>query len=77
MGKVQELVQTGQLELLESLLKEMPDGVLDLVQIPGIGPATAFSAALELGIGSFKDLANSIESGLFQSLPRLLSTREP
>ena len=70
-GKVQELVQTGQLELLESLLKEMPDGVLDLVQIPGIGPATAFSAARELGIGSFKDLANSIESGLFQSLPRI------
>ena len=70
-GKVQELVQTGQLELLESLLEEMPDGVLDLVQIPGIGPATAFSAARELGIGSFKDLANSIESGLFQSLPRI------
>ena len=70
-GKVQELVQTGQLELLESLLKEMPEGVLDLVQIPGIGPATAFSAAQDLGIGSFKDLANSIESGLFQSLPRI------
>ncbi|GIT59754.1 MAG: hypothetical protein Ct9H300mP19_17020 [Dehalococcoidia bacterium] len=29
-GKVQELVQTGQLELLESLLKEMPEGVLTL-----------------------------------------------
>ena len=70
-GKVQELVQTGQLELLESLLNETPEGVLDLVQIPGIGPATAFSAVRDLGIRSFQDLANSIESGLFQSLPRI------
>ena len=70
-AKVQELVHTGQLKLLESLLGEMPDGVLELVQIPGIGPATAFSAAQDLGIGSFNDLADSIESGVFQSLPRI------
>lgn len=70
-AKVQELVQTGQLRLLESLLDEMPDGVLELVQIPGIGPATAFNAAQDLGIGSFNDLADSIESGVFQSLPRI------
>ncbi len=69
--KTQELVRTGRLGLLERLLEELPDGVLELVQIPGIGPKTAVAAATELGISTFEQLAASIESGEFQSLPRI------
>jgi DNA polymerase (family 10) len=70
-GKTQELVRTGRLGLLEGLLEELPDGVLELVQIPGIGPKTAVTAANNLGIASYEQLAASIESGEFQSLPRI------
>jgi len=67
----QELVRTGRLSLLEGLLDELPDGVLELVQIPGIGPKIAVTAATDLGIGNYEQLAASIESGEFQSLPRI------
>jgi DNA polymerase (family 10) len=70
-AKAQELVQTGKLGLFEELLDELPDGVLELVQIPGIGPKTAVTAANVLGISTFQQLAYSIESGEFQSLPRI------
>ena len=69
--KTQELVRTGRLGLLERLLEELPDGVLELVQIPGIGPKIAVTAAQQLGISTFEHLAASIESGEFQSLPRI------
>jgi DNA polymerase (family 10) len=69
--KTQELVRTGRLGLYEELLDELPDGVLELVQIPGIGPKIAVTAANDLGIKNFDQLAASIESGEFQSLPRI------
>jgi DNA polymerase (family 10) len=69
--KTQELVQTGRLGLLDGLLEELPDGILELVQIPGIGPKTAVTAATELGISNFEQLEASIESGEFQNLPRI------
>ena len=69
--KTQELVRTGRLGLLERLQEEVPDGVLLLVQIPGIGPKTAMNAAKDLGISSFEQLAASIDSGVFQTLPRI------
>lgn len=69
--KTQELVRTGRLGLLDRLLEELPDGILELVQIPGIGPKTAVTAAIELGISNFEQLEASIESGEFQNLPRI------
>jgi DNA polymerase (family 10) len=69
--KTQELIRTGRLGLLEGLLEELPDGVLQLVQIPGIGPKIAVTAARDLGISTFEQLAASIESGEFQQLPRI------
>ena len=69
--KTQELVRTGRLGLLDRLLEELPDGILELVQIPGIGPKTAVTAATELGISNFEQLEASIESGEFQNLPRI------
>ncbi|MBT4125283.1 MAG: DNA polymerase/3'-5' exonuclease PolX [Chloroflexi bacterium] len=68
---VQELTRTGRLGLFEELSEELPDGVLELVQIPGIGPKIAVTAANDLGISTYEQLAASIESGDFQSLPRI------
>jgi DNA polymerase (family 10) len=70
-SKVQELVRTGRLEFFEKLKAEMPAGVLELTQVPGIGPKTAMRAAEDLGIHSREQLAASIESGQFEQLPRM------
>jgi len=69
--KTQELARTGRLSLLEGLLEELPNGILELVQIPGIGPKTAVTAATKLGISNYVQLEASIESGEFQNLPRI------
>ena len=61
---VQELTRTGRLGLFEELSEELPDGVLELVQIPGIGPKIAVTAANDLGISTYEQLAASIEHGL-------------
>ena len=70
-SKVQELVRTGRLEFFEKLKAEMPAGILELTQVPGIGPKTAMRAAEGLGIHSREQLAASIESGQFEQLPRM------
>ncbi|MDA1297892.1 MAG: DNA polymerase/3'-5' exonuclease PolX [Chloroflexi bacterium] len=70
-AKVQELASTGRLEFFEKLKAEMPPGILEITQVPGIGPKTAMRAAQELGIDSREALASSIESGEFEKLPRM------
>ncbi len=70
-SKVQELVETGELRFFEKLKDEMPDGILEITQVPGVGPKTAMRAAQDLGIDSREALEASIESGEFESLPRI------
>ena len=40
-GKILELLDRGTFEAWERIIKETPEGVLDLLDIPGIGPKTA------------------------------------
>ncbi len=40
-GKVDEILGTGRLEFYERLKSEIPDGVVSLLGIPGVGPKTA------------------------------------
>ena len=37
-GKIREMVSTGRLEYLENLKGEFPDGILALMDVPGVGP---------------------------------------
>lgn len=70
-SKVKELAETGKLDYFEKLKAEMPAGILEITQVPGIGPKTAMNAAMQLGIDSREALEASIESGEFESLPRM------
>jgi len=36
--KIKEIVETGKLDYFEKLKKEMPEGLLALLDIPGLGP---------------------------------------
>ncbi|MDH4209448.1 MAG: helix-hairpin-helix domain-containing protein, partial [Anaerolineae bacterium] len=55
-GKVDEMLRTGQLEYLERLRSEIPDGVLSLLGIPGVGPRTASLLYHELGLVTVPDV---------------------
>ncbi len=69
--KTIELVTTGKLEYYERLKAEFPEGITNLLAIPGIGPKTANKLSTELGITSVDALEQAIHDGQVASLFRL------
>lgn len=69
--KITELVTTGKMSYLERLETEFPDGVLDLIQIPGLGPKTVVRLWEELDVTSVDALEAAVEDGRVASLPRM------
>ena len=67
-GKVQEIVQTGQLRDLTELLALTPEGVLQMFGVKGIGPKKIRKLWLELGIDNLKDLRSACETGQIAAL---------
>jgi len=55
-AKVDEMLHTGRLEFYERLQSEIPDGVLSLLGIPGVGPRTVSLLYNELGLVSIPDV---------------------
>ncbi len=56
------LVQTGALPQLETLLEEIPESVLTLLRIPGLGPKKAALLYNELGIVTLEQLKEACEA---------------
>jgi len=69
--KTTELVTTGKLEYYEKLKAEFPEGITNLLAIPGIGPKTANKLSTELGITSADALEQAIHDGQVANLFRL------
>jgi DNA polymerase (family 10) len=69
--KIQELVTTGQVAAYDRLRAELPQGVLDLMSIPGIGPKTALLIARETGASTLEELEDVILQGRLASVPRM------
>ncbi len=69
--KIIELVNTGRLQALEKLQAEFPQGVMELIEIPGVGPKTAGMLVKELGVKTVDELEAAIRDGRVASLPRM------
>jgi DNA polymerase (family 10) len=69
--KLQEFLQTGRLAAHDQLVGELPDGVLTLLTIPGIGPKTAMLIAQDLGVTTIEGLERAILEGRLAALPRM------
>ena len=61
--KVDEYLRTGRLEFLEKLEKKVPEGVTDLMRVPGVGPKTAYKLSVDYGIKSIGALRGASSSG--------------
>ena len=70
--KIQELIATGSLRYYDKLKAEFPEGIIQLMHVPGIGPKTALRLSKELGISTVDDLERAIVEGRVASLPRLV-----
>ncbi len=69
--KATELITTGKLGYYENLKAEFPQGITNLLAIPGIGPKTANKLSSELGISTVDELERAIKEGKVAKLFRL------
>ena len=69
--KAAELITTGELGYYENLKAEFPQGITNLLAIPGIGPKTANKLSNELGITSVDELERAIHAGRVARIFRL------
>ena len=69
--KIHELVTTGQIQTYERVKAELPEGALDLLAIPGIGPKTAMLIGTELGISTVEGVEQAAQDGRLAKLPRM------
>jgi DNA polymerase (family 10) len=70
-AKSMELITTGHLRFYEELKAQFPDGIINLMDVPGIGPKTANRLATELGVGTVDQLETAIRDGRVAKLNRM------
>jgi DNA polymerase (family X) len=66
--KVEEILATGRLRYLDELKQQLPAGLLQLVDVPEIGPKTALHLYKELKIANLQELKAAAEQHLIHSL---------
>jgi len=69
--KIHELVTTGKVQTYERAKSEVPEGALNLLAIPGIGPKTAMLIGTELGISTVEGVEQAATDGRLATLPRM------
>lgn len=62
-GKVIELLKRGSFDAWDRLTAETPESVLDLMEIPGIGPKTAALLHQRFKVSSIAELKTFVEGG--------------
>ena len=66
---IEEIIETGTLQALKVLRKEIPATLDELLEVEGLGPKRTKQLYLKLGISSIKQLEQAIASGKVESLP--------
>lgn len=67
--KIEELLTTGRLRFLERLEEEVPPSLLELLEVPDLGPRKASLFWKELGIIDLVGLEAAAKEGKLRSLP--------
>jgi DNA polymerase (family 10) len=68
-GKIETLVKTGRLPLLEQIERKVPAALVQMTRIEGLGPKRARALYKALKIRSLEDLARAARSGRIRELP--------
>ena len=62
-GKIIELLERGTFDAWERLTAETPETVLDLLELPGVGPKTAAMLHQKFKVSSLKELKKFVAGG--------------
>ena len=68
-AKIQEFAATGHLAALDRLRREVPAGVTDLLQLPGLGPKRVRALYDELHVHTLPQLLRAARDGRIRALP--------
>ena len=75
-ARLRELVESGTCAYHRELLAEVPRSLLDLLELPGLGPKGVSLVWTKLGVRSAEDLEAAIADGRFRSLPGMKEKKE-
>ncbi|MCK4850488.1 MAG: DNA polymerase/3'-5' exonuclease PolX [Phycisphaerae bacterium] len=70
-ARIDEYLRTGKIADHQKLLKQVPPGLLELLEIAGLGPKTIAKAWRELGVSCSEELQEVIEDGRLAGLAGL------
>ena len=76
-AKIETLLDTGRLPLLETLQQEVPAVVFELMRVPGLGPKKVQALVTELGIDSLDALEKACREGRVQEVKGFGGRRRP
>ncbi len=65
-AKIREWVEQEEIAYHQRLLREIPRGLIEVMQVPGIGPKLAQRLFAEIGVGRLEDLEEAIKDGRLQ-----------
>ncbi|MEX1083299.1 MAG: helix-hairpin-helix domain-containing protein, partial [Xanthobacteraceae bacterium] len=67
-GKIGKIVKTGRFDLLDSLKKKLPGGLVQLAAIPGLGPKRVKLLYDKLKVRTLDDLRRAVKTGRLRKL---------
>src|ERR687893_1277405 len=67
---IRDLVETGDSSYLERLRASTPDGLLEMLRVPGLGPGKIHQIHRGLGIATVAELEEAARDGRLAKLPR-------
>ncbi|HET8569916.1 MAG TPA: DNA polymerase/3'-5' exonuclease PolX, partial [Candidatus Limnocylindria bacterium] len=73
---ITQLLTSGTSKRHEELRAAVPPGLLELLRVPGIGPATVRAIHQHLGITTLDELEKAAESGRLRTLPKVQARTE-
>src|SRR6266851_55066 len=73
---ITQLVTTGESKRHAELKAAVPQGLITLLRVPGVGPATARIIHKELGITSIDELAEAAKAHRLRELPKIQAKSE-
>ncbi len=68
-ARIEELIGTGRMEMLEKLDAEVPRSLVELMRLDGVGPKKARKLHDELGVRTVDDLEAELRAGRVETLP--------
>jgi len=66
--KIDEILSTGKLSYLDKLRAQIPQGLLDILRVPDVGPKTAMVLYKELGISDMEQLRTALDEHRLRGL---------